>query len=319
MFGQSAIDFLTTYGFVFLIIAIAISVLYIYVTFPKTIVPAQCTFYGGFTCIDSLYSSLPGGKAQLIVYATDTQPGIINTTSFNAIVGTATSSEGYCLPRYASNGQTMLCVANFTSAAVSMASLYTGTFNISANYCASAVSNLTSTACPATSNFLFGGSIRIQPSNSTLNGITIFHVPIKITNMQNAPTQYNMPQLIEFQPSSLPYSQHETSNLGNIRFYYNGKELQSWCETDCSSSATQNSLFWIKLPVSIPASANVMVDMYFLPYSINYDSYAGEAPNMTCTNPGNPADCAGTYGLHDNGASVFTYYTNFAGNTLPAN
>ncbi|MEM3841669.1 MAG: hypothetical protein QXN59_03185 [Candidatus Micrarchaeaceae archaeon] len=39
--AQSALEFMSTYGFVFLILAIVIAVLYFFLSLPKTIVPPQ--------------------------------------------------------------------------------------------------------------------------------------------------------------------------------------------------------------------------------------------------------------------------------------
>jgi len=111
-------------------------------------------------------------------------------------------------------------------------------------------------------------------------------------------------QMISFNPST--YSAYEASNLGNIRFYQNGTELYSWCESGCSSSSN-DAIFWVKLP-TIPRTSSVTIDMVFEPISTNYDGvYAGEAPQLSPI-----------YGEYDNGAEVFNNYWNFAGTSLPS-
>jgi hypothetical protein len=117
---------------------------------------------------------------------------------------------------------------------------------------------------------------------------------------------------------STAYTINEASNLGNIRFFSSGAELYSWCESGCNSITSSNAVFWIKLPSGIAASSNVVVNMTFLANTVNYDGiYAGEAPQITCSNP-NTAICgAGSvYGKYDNGAGVFNFYNNFVGSSL---
>ena len=109
--------------------------------------------------------------------------------------------------------------------------------------------------------------------------------------------------MIEFNPST--YAQYENGNLGNIRFYQGSTELYSWCESGCSNTSS-SAIFWVKLPNGVPANGNVIVNMTFEPKSVNYDGvYAGEAPQLSPT-----------YGEYDNGASVFTFYDNFAGTII---
>ncbi|MGC8652323.1 MAG: hypothetical protein ACP5UH_03695 [Candidatus Micrarchaeia archaeon] len=140
---------------------------------------------------------------------------------------------------------------------------------------------------------------------SSTSPSSALYVPITITNSQSAATPAPFQQMITFNPSS--YAQYENSNLGNIRFYQGSTELHSWCESGCSSTASQ-AVFWVNLPNGIPASSKVTVNMAFEPASMNYDGvYAGEAPQLSST-----------YAQYDDGASVFNNYWNFAGTSLPS-
>jgi hypothetical protein len=144
------------------------------------------------------------------------------------------------------------------------------------------------------------------------------YVPITVTNTNTiAGTGSNFQQMISFNPTqSSAYTANEATDLGNIRFYSGITELYSWCESGCNSITSSNAVFWVTLPSGIGASGSTTVSMYFLPNTAEYDGvYAGEAPQLTCTNPTNPAVCGvgGTYGKYDNGAQVFDDYWNFAG------
>ena len=64
MLAQSAMEYLTTYGWAILIIAVALSVLfYLGVFNPSKLVSSQCIFPGDFTCLGSSIAS--GGLATI--------------------------------------------------------------------------------------------------------------------------------------------------------------------------------------------------------------------------------------------------------------
>ena len=123
-------------------------------------------------------------------------------------------------------------------------------------------------------------------------------LPLTLKNSQSTAAPAPFQQMITFNPSA--YSAYEASNLGNIRFYQNGTELYSWCESGCST-ASSNATFWVRLPNGIPANSNITISMVFGTTSANYDGvYAGEAPQLSPT-----------YGEYDNGQNVFNIYGAF--------
>ncbi len=130
--------------------------------------------------------------------------------------------------------------------------------------------------------------------------------PIKNTttpssnNSSNNSISYD--QIVSFNPSL--YSNYESYDLGNIRFYNGNSELYSWCESGCNSSST-NATFWVKI-LNETNTLNKNISVMFLHNVSQYDGiYAGEAPELSSI-----------YGKYDNGARVFPLYDNFIGNTL---
>ncbi len=124
---------------------------------------------------------------------------------------------------------------------------------------------------------------------------SISNVPITLSNAQGVPTPAPFQQMISFDPSS--YSSYESADLGNIRFYQGSTELYSWCESGCTNSSS-DAVFWVNLPSGISANSNTVVNMDFESVGTNYDGvFAGEAPQLSPT-----------YAEYDNGASVFLYY-----------
>jgi hypothetical protein len=157
----------------------------------------------------------------------------------------------------------------------------------------------------------------VTAASSSLSG-AIAHVPVNVINSQSSSTGSSFQQMVSFNPST--YSGYLSADLGNVRFYQGSTELYSWCESGCSYSSS-SAVFWVNLPSGVGANSNLLINMSLLPTNTEYDGvYAGEAPQLTCTNT-NTAICGSgaTYGKYDNGASVFSYYTNFGGASLPSN
>ena len=131
------------------------------------------------------------------------------------------------------------------------------------------------------------------------------YIPVTITNNQSAPTPPGFQQQITIDAAS--FSQYERGDLGNMRFYYEGSELYSWCESGCSN-ASADTIFWVKLPSQIPAQSDITLDMVFEQPATGYDGvYAGEAPQLSPT-----------YAEYDNGASVFSSYSSADAAALPS-
>ena len=128
---------------------------------------------------------------------------------------------------------------------------------------------------------------------------------VKLTNTQNADTPSPFQQMLQLPVSQLQsYTPILASDFHNVRFVYNGVAIPAWLESISNGVAT----IWVKLPVSIPANSSITIDMEVDP-SLNFDGvYWGEAPELSPT-----------YSQYDNGASVFSFYDNFAGTSLNTN
>jgi hypothetical protein len=131
---------------------------------------------------------------------------------------------------------------------------------------------------------------------------------VSITNSQSTPAPAGLQVMWQAPISSLQayfnqYGINLNSNLSNMRILYNGQYVPAWIESINNDTA----IIWMKTPVSIPANSSISLSLNAGP-SFNFDGvYWGEAPQLSPT-----------YGQYDNGASVFNYYTNFAGTSLPA-
>ncbi len=326
--AQSAIEFITTYSMVLLIIAIVIAVLFLFVSLPKSILPTECNFYNTLGCEDAIYglnytsANVLTGTAFLVV-ANFEQPGILNTSSFSAFIDGVASTSGYCAPKVALQGQKIYCIAYFKGQSLSPANVYSGTFSIYGNYCPVSPSEISTGYCPpanATNSYSFGGVVRTQGVDEVIGGIYAVPVNISINDFDFfnwfflffTEGGYQVP--ISFNPKNSSYVLHESPDLGNIRFYYNNQELYDWCQ-NCNDSMTGNAIFWVKIPQksfeincffgNCPSKVTVL--MYFTPLSTTFSGvHSGLAPGLTTP-----------YGEYDNGQAVFNYYTNFEGTGLP--
>jgi hypothetical protein len=303
--GQSAIEFLTVYSTVFLIIAIVLAALFIYVNVPISTIPSSCNFYSDFICQDSILSSNGTGGTTLFLLAYDSTPGVFNISGFTSTLNGQHSTFGYCAPNVTTSGERLYCVAEFKGTP-NVGSTYSGTFGLYANFCTSGTGNLVPN-CPASSgNYLYGGNVRLQAQGNAAS--LVEYANINLDNMQGAATPQNFDQMISFDGSSAAAKANETPDLGNIRFYYRSNELYSWCESNCSTSSTGNATFWVRIPQGIPADRSINITMYFMPVGTDYSGvYAGEAPELSSS-----------YGEYDNGDEVFALYQDFDGTSTPS-
>jgi hypothetical protein len=303
MKGQNAVEFLSNYTFVILIITVAIVFVLILANAPKSVFPSECNIYGGFSCAGTIYSinTTANSGSRLFVEIADSEPGIVNISSFSATIGQYKSNAWYCTPKVAMEGQKVYCTANFAYTPA-LGNVYSGTFNVSANYCPEGYG--LNYSCASSSSYSYIATIETQAEKQQVYMGPYYYLPLTATNLAlSAPTQAGFQMQVNLTSSS--YSQYERSDLGNLRFYYGAMELNSWCESGCNSNSSK-TIFWIKLPNSIPANSATSLQLYFLPNNIDYSGrYAGEAPQLSPI-----------YAEYDNGESVFNSYANFAGTNL---
>jgi len=162
---QNAIELLITYSWVLLLITIMLSVLIIYMYAPKAIIPSTCVIYSGFNCQDTLLTSNTASGLTLTILLNDKQVGIINISSFNAIISNIKSISGSCQSNTGStnitSGEKITCTASFNSVR-SVGTVETGRFVIKGNYCAHQISKVNTGACPNNGNYITNGFIRVQ-------------------------------------------------------------------------------------------------------------------------------------------------------------
>ncbi len=158
MKAQAALEFLTTYGFLFIIVGIVLSALIFIVISPTIYLSSSCTAQSGPYCaFVQLYSNTSQHFSLLTFVLTNSESVPINVTQMNIIIRGKTFT-GYCTPSFLVSGQSAVCVSylNFSPA---LATFTQGFYSVSAKYCNSGITGLYNYSCSfsSTSSISYSG------------------------------------------------------------------------------------------------------------------------------------------------------------------
>jgi hypothetical protein len=280
--SQSAVEYLATYGWMVLILVVALAILFSFGFFGSGVTPPQTI--SGFS---GLKVTAAAANSTLFEFLVSNSLGItVNTTNISVSLNGNKYINFLCTALSLAPGQSSVCIVpgSFTNSF--------SNFLVYINYTAASYGEITA---------LSSGQVSLTPTSVSL---TYSFTPtfMNITLLSPSVTPNNFQQMISFNPQL--FSSFESQNLGNIRFFNRTKELYSWCESGCSVFAN-NSVFWVNLSGSLPANKPVNITLVFEKPTTYDGVYAGEAPQLSPI-----------YGEYDNGAKVFNFYDNFIGTTL---
>ncbi|MEM3791147.1 MAG: hypothetical protein QXL16_00240 [Candidatus Micrarchaeaceae archaeon] len=159
---QSSIEFLTVYGFVFLIIGLSVYIILFYASSTLSFIPSQCNAYSGIYCeVAYIYSnsSLSYSTLTLVVSNSGSEP--INISQMSVQIRNSYSYGG-CTPSYIYPGSYSICVAKMP-VFDPLGSLVQGFFTLQGYSCNSGVNSTTYGSCLA-ENSTFGGAFVAQGS-----------------------------------------------------------------------------------------------------------------------------------------------------------
>ena len=166
--GQSAIEYLVSYGWALLVLSIVVGAIYYFIFLPSSLVPSQCSVASGLYCDDiALGSNSAAGKVVLLLTNTQAFP-VQNPTVNVSINGHNTTAN--CLTRYAVSGGSIICIAN--TSPQSAAQLVTGAFHVSAQYCGLSNTPMTANSCSSVPMQVYTGTFAAHSSglfNPTVN------------------------------------------------------------------------------------------------------------------------------------------------------
>ena len=296
---QSAMEYLMTYGWAILVIAIVLGMLYYLGIFSGGNVSVNaCMAQPGYLCANPRLSA--NGILQASISAISSSP-----VTVTAVGCSNTSAVPSSFTSVSSTVLTTGTIANFLfqcpSVIPQLGAEFRGTIWI--EYSTALQSNLLVKVASITAVVT---SLGATTSNS------LGYMPITLSNLQSSATSTPFQQMITV--SSSTYSQYINSGWTNVEFTSGspatsgGTALQAWVESSPSNSAS-STIVWVNLPGGIPANSNTVIYMNFMSSNIMSSSGpTGEAPQLSPY-----------YAEYDNGALVFsTLYENFAGTSVPS-
>lgn len=161
MRAQSAIDFLMTYSFMFLVLTTTIIIVVYFISAPSSQIPSQCSSFSGPTCnLVYIYTNRSSLYSIVTVSVSNAQSVPINITGFSVAMNGYTYN-GFCNPYYLLQGQGSTCAANASFVPPSAAAQ--GAYAITAQFCNSATSNVGPTTCNY-QKVSYGGAFITSPS-----------------------------------------------------------------------------------------------------------------------------------------------------------
>ena len=274
--GQSAVEFIVTYGWMILLVVLVLFILFNFgiITIGGTPAPVISGFSG---------ITVAGAVANTTTFEVQLVNNVNQPINISMVV---LSAYGNTYPEYLCNfaGET---TSNELYPGQSIVCIFLGSFQnsqtratLSVSYSESSITNINQTA---------SGRIVLVPSKNPIP-VDIRTTLTNVTITSETTTPATTQQEVVFSPSDFIGSLYP--DLGNIRFYNGSQLLNSWCESGCNTSA-KTSVFWIKLTHSIPANRSTLIQMVFLPIGTYNGIGQGEAAQWS-----NP------FGIYDNIANV---------------
>ena len=127
MHGQSAIEYLITYSWAILIVAIAAVLIYFYATSQTAAVPTRCSFSQNVQCSDIEFGGISGESNAVLLLSNPSSYPIVNPQLI-VNVGNAGNATGTCSPSYVLPGGTFYCTTTvpgkFTVGSTQFANIY---------------------------------------------------------------------------------------------------------------------------------------------------------------------------------------------------
>ncbi len=305
--AQSAMEYLMTYGWAILIVAIVLAALFSLGVFSSgALIGTTCIASPGFLC------SVPIVQGTTFTATLGQSTGSTWTNTVFCFVPNGSPSPSSCSGYPSSTANTLLSGQTETHSFTIDSSSSSDSGSIWAQYSTDGYSGLMSELAIVTIKGLTATPSSSSSSSSSFalpSGVT-YYANVVITNSQSTATPAPFQQEVQIPESD--YSNYISYNgvSANFEFFYNGGSvIPAWIESNSSGTLT----VWLNLANGIPASNSITVYIGFAPETTNLLSSSGtsgigEAPQLSPS-----------YAEYDDGASVFNFYDNFAGTSLNTN
>jgi len=173
--AQSAMEYLATYGWAILIIAVVSALLYLYSSTPSTIVPTKCVFVSGVYCKAMVLGTNTVTHATTIaLFLTNSQPYPLANPYLFAQLNGANTTGVACTPKYVSQSGSIVCVLGLPSK-TSLGQFLSGKLYLNATYCGLQANYSQANMCSGAPRETYAGSFNshIEPLIDTNTVITL--------------------------------------------------------------------------------------------------------------------------------------------------
>jgi len=300
--AQSAMEYLMTYGWAILIVAVVLGALYSLGVFNgAAFLGTSCISASGFYCTNPTLST---GGVLTVTIGQATGTTFKNAYLYFVPSGTSfsTSDPSTSIGTLSSGQQVTVSIplgvgspypAAYTLGTPLSGYLYLQFTDI---YGTNEVNNIATVLTKVTATS-YGGATFSQPTSVPSD--IVAYVPITLSNSQSSATPSPFQQMIQINEGNYANYIAYNGNIANFEFYtQSGQILPAWIESNNSGTLT----VWVKLPNGIPASSSLIIYLGFASKTTNLLSSSGT------TGIGEAPQLSSTYGEYDDGASVFTQY-----------
>jgi len=310
--AQSAMEYLMTYGWAILIVAVVLGALYSLGVFNgSAFLGTSCIAASGFYCTNPILST---GGVLTVTIGQATGTTFENAYLYFVPSGTSFStSDPSTSIGTLNSGQQVTVSIPLTAGSPYPAAYTLGTplsgylyLQFTDIYGTTEVNKIATVLTKVTTTS--SGGATFSQSTPEPSGI-VAYVPITLTNSQSSATPSPFQQMIQINEGNYANYITYNGNIANFEFYtQSGQILPAWIESNNSGTLT----VWVNLPNGIPASSSLTIYLGFASKTTNLLSSSGtsgigEAPQLSST-----------YAQYDDGASVFNVYQNFAGSSCPS-
>jgi hypothetical protein len=309
MKSQSAVEFLSTYGFMLSILGVTIVIVIFLASSSVSLLPSKCTAFAGPSCnFVSVYSNAYAGYSLVTLSVTNSQSVPINLTGASFIVG-GTAAQGFCAPQLVYPGQGATCVANLMRT-YPVGSAVQGSYILSAVYCNLGISSVSKGGCsnsasvPANSLAQYGGSLstvvvqqqqvlfstaaavgppNFQGAQSGMSGLASFTtnnaptIPLNFTIMQNGDwvSVVNPTNGVSYAFNTINIAGNLYSGLNAIPFPQSVSSLNTYgiaCSYPFNTVISlASTVIYISAnsPASVVAVADNSIEVFYKPASLS--------------------------------------------------
>ena len=136
--AQSATEYILTYGWAILVVAIIAVVLYLFVFSPSRLTPSKCTFINGVYCQELVIGSNTVTQSSTAgIFLTNTRPYAISSPSIQLSINNKTLNGGACTPGFALSGGAIICTITIPQTVITNDTVVSGSLYLTAIPCPS--------------------------------------------------------------------------------------------------------------------------------------------------------------------------------------